>query len=50
MIEGVHYIVDFTTFARIIDFGRSDWYVEVVQNEVLMKPEEIAYACLCIGG
>jgi len=44
MIERVHYRIDFTTFARIIGFGRSDMYVEVVQNELLMKPEEIAYA------
>ena len=44
MIEGVHYKVDFTTFARLLGFGSGDRYADTIQTENVMKAEDIVFA------
>jgi hypothetical protein len=44
MTEGVHYKVDFTTFARLLGFGSGDRYVDTIQTENVMKAEDIVFA------
>jgi len=45
MTEGVHYKVDFTTFAHLLGFGSGDRYAVPIQTENVMKAEDIAFAC-----
>ena len=44
MMEGVHYKVDFTTFARLLGFGSGDRYADTIQIENVMKAEDIVFA------
>ena len=44
MTEGVHYTVDFTTFARLLGFGSGDRYADTIQTEKVMKAEDIVFA------
>ena len=44
MTEGVHYKVDFTTFARLLGFGSGHRYADTIQIENIMKTEDIAFA------
>ena len=44
MTEGVHYKVDFTTFAHLLGFGSGDRYTDTIQTENVMKAEDIVFA------
>ena len=44
MIEGVHYKVDFTTFARLLGFASGDRYADCIQTQPVLKPEDIVFA------
>jgi hypothetical protein len=44
MTEGVHYKVDFTTFARLLGFGSGDRYADFLHSERVKKPEQFAFA------
>ena len=44
MMEGVHYKVDFTTFAHLLGFESGDRYADTIQIENVMKPEDIVFA------
>ena len=44
LMEGVHYKVDFTTFARLLGFGSGDRYADTIQTENVMKAEDIVFA------
>jgi hypothetical protein len=43
MIEGVHYKVDFTTFAHLLGFGSGDRYADRITLEKLKKGKDIAF-------
>jgi hypothetical protein len=44
MTEGVHYKVDFTTFARLLGFGSGDRYADRITLEKWKKGKDIAFA------
>jgi hypothetical protein len=44
MTEGVHYTVNFTTFSRLLGFGKEDRDADLIHAESYMKPEQIAEA------
>ena len=44
MMEGVHYKVDFTTFARLLGFVSGYRYANTIQTENAMKAEDIVFA------
>jgi len=44
MTEGVHYKVDFTTFARLLGFVSGYRYANTIQTENAMKAEDIVFA------
>ena len=44
MTEGVHYKVDFVTFARLLGFGKKDREADLIHEESHMKGDKIAEA------
>jgi hypothetical protein len=44
MTEGIHYKVDFTTFARLFGFNKDDREAEVIPFEAGMNHSKIASA------
>jgi hypothetical protein len=45
MTEGVHYKIDFTTFARLFGFSMEDRDVEVIHYEQHMNTSMISSSC-----
>jgi hypothetical protein len=44
MTEGVHYKVDFTTFARLLGFASGYRFADSIETQPILKPEEIVFA------
>jgi hypothetical protein len=44
MTEGVHYKIDFTTFARLLGFRSRDRFADTIHTENVMKPKDIVFA------
>jgi hypothetical protein len=44
MMEGVHYKIDFTTFAHLLGFGSRDRFADTIHTKNVMKPKDIVFA------